>query len=69
MRVTDTQPALSPAVALSVNEAREALEQVESLAFCLTQNLTDAVRRDYQGRLERAIRRAVQKADAFIVSV
>lgn len=69
MRITDIQPALSPSVATAVADAKQAFEQIENLAFCLTMNLTDAVRRDYQARLERAIRNAVQKADAFIVSV
>lgn len=69
LMTTDTKTALSAPIAQAVREAKDAFEQIENLAICLSMNLTDAVRRDYQARLERAIRKAVQKADAFIVSV
>lgn len=63
-------PALSSSVAEAVKEARQALQHVETLAREIENPATPPGKRlKLRGQLDRAIRQAVQAADAYIVSV
>lgn len=63
-------PALSPAISQAVAEAAEVFNLIRSTETRLNaRDLAPRLRRQLQTDLERYLRRAVQKADAFIVTV